>query len=114
MPSVERDYPAAWRDYRWRSYPFLGSLIVLVPGAILVGTTLSARFGNNPAPFFVTWLLMGVVVGSFSFWLWRWRCPRCGKPFHEGMAFHNNPLAQKCYTCGLPKQEPRPGARSSR
>jgi len=77
MPSVERDYPLAWRDYRRRSRLVLTYLLAAVPIAIWVGSLLSSRLGNT-APLFVAWLLMGVGLGSCSFWLWRWRCPRCG------------------------------------
>ena len=109
MASVERDYPAAWRDYRRRSYLLLGYMAGAFPLAALAGWLLMARFGT-PALFFLCWALISVGMFLFSFKLWKWPCPRCGKKFHQDYVLeklgHNNPFARRCYSCGLPKQEP--------
>jgi hypothetical protein len=113
MASVERDYPAAWRDYRRRSFLALGSIVASFPGGLLIGLALSARLGPD-APMFVAAALTLAIVLPCSFRLAAWRCPRCGKPFHGPLGWaepvkYSNPFARQCDACGLPRQEPGPG-----
>jgi hypothetical protein len=102
MPSVERDYPAAWRDYRRRDRLMLVYMPAAVPGAVLAGLLLSRRLGTEAA-FLVAWVVMGAGAVAVSYGLVGWRCPRCGQRFHG--TGYSNPFAKKCQSCGLPARE---------
>ena len=108
MASVERDYSAAWRDYRRREFTMFGSLVASFPGGLFVGLAFTPRFGGE-APIFVAMALMIVVTLPCSLWRLRWHCPRCGSFFHRDPAgwWWN---ARECCTCHLPLYEPRPVA----
>lgn len=64
------------------NYLHLGPLLVLV-------------WAVSVATFFVTLI-------QYSYW----PCPRCGESFHHksrGLSRFNNPFANRCINCGLPK-----------
>ena len=104
MASVETDYPEAWREYRRRSSAALASFVVGFPGGLLLGLALVPYFGAK-APPIVALLSLAAVAVPWSWRLWQWGCPCCGRQFH-GTQSYNNPLARKCVHCGLPLREP--------
>jgi hypothetical protein len=106
MPSVEKDYHAAWRDYRRREFTMFASIVACFPGGLLTGLALTPQFGGN-APIFVAMVLTVVVALPCSLWVLRWHCPRCGNFFHRDPALGWRSATQ-CCTCGLPLYEPRP------
>ena len=108
MPSVQRDYQAAWRDYRRRELALFGSIVASFPGGLLAGLALAPRFGGN-APVVVSVVLMAVIALPCSRWLLGWHCPRCGNSFHRDPALGWR-HARQCCTCGLPLYEPRPAS----
>ena len=102
--SPENPYDLAWREYRriwWRSAALTFSFFFL--GTPLAAALVQILFPEAPlglrfaamAPFVGAAILAGQAPI-------RWRCPRCGKPFHAAKGWHNG-LARRCLNCGLPK-----------
>jgi len=105
MPSVEKDYPAAWVEYGRRSDMALASLGSF-PVGLLVGSALMPTFGEAAVPIVGVLFIASLAWPCFSR-LYRWRCPRCGAPFHRNETLHN-PFTQKCLNCDLPLRERLP------
>lgn len=81
-------------------------LWLVVAGAALFALFPVINYLHLGLLFFVAWV---VIVVTFLVALTQhgyWPCPRCGKDFHHkssGVHNHNNPFANRCVHCGLPK-----------
>src|SRR5262249_39615679 len=107
---MEGEYSQEWAELRrLRRQTFrvaaVGAGIFV---AILLVTTFASRSAAKIIGFvlFAGWVLVLLrfffVSGEYAYW----SCPRCGKPFHHVAHWFgrlNNPFAQCCVHCGLPK-----------
>ncbi len=107
---MEGEYTQEWdelRRLRRRMFRVTVTGLVILIIAPLVTTYLSLSIAKIIgfvlfAAWVVVLLRLFLVSGEYSYWA----CPRCGKPFHYIMRWYgrwNNPLAQRCVHCGLPK-----------
>lgn len=89
-----------WSEYMRLRRACVASLLVLVPGSLLVGIGFGNRFGAVP---FVITVAIGM-MGYFHFGspLGRWSCLRCAKPFaFRPIPIYQFPIVSKCVHCGL-------------
>jgi hypothetical protein len=103
--SESAPYASAWREYRRRRVAFLVAWL----GVPMVGFFVSVvvdRATKSHALGEAVFLVAGAVAALLFFFtsvrFTFWRCPRCGKLFFKAY-WWNNPFAQKCLHCGLPK-----------
>jgi hypothetical protein len=107
---MEGEYSQEWAELRRLRRRVL--TIVLAGAVVFVLVSLITTYASQSAAkgiwllLFAAWvvLLFGFffVSGEYVYW----SCPRCGKPFHYVARWYgrwNNPFAQHCVHCGLPK-----------
>ena len=105
----EDPYFNQWMTYRrvWRRSIVLVPLFFFGP-AILTTLILEPLWPNPPGWVVVVLLAPGIITTIVvSQGPVRWRCPRCGKPFHSTSWSHNG-FALRCLNCKLPKWAPGP------
>ena len=86
------NYKQQWRYFKWARFTLLAVLILGVSPLLPMSLSKWDLFIDvfEVIPIFV-----------LAIWLYRWKCPRCGKPFagRSGGLF----LPAQCASCGLPK-----------
>jgi hypothetical protein len=100
-------YYEAWHDYSrvWRRSLFL--FLLFFPGGVAATSFLLASLFPTAPGWLVficlaPWVVAAALVSQAPV---RWRCPRCGKPFHSTTWGHNG-FARRCMHCHLPKWAP--------
>jgi hypothetical protein len=97
------DYQWAWSRFRILRIVFFILLIVgfspLVPISIAQYDLIIE----------ILWGLTLILLGRY---LWKWKCPRCGKRF-AGKTKKWLLLPQQCVSCGLPRYSPNRGVPSA-
>jgi DNA-directed RNA polymerase subunit RPC12/RpoP len=97
--SVERDYPAAYSEYRKYFRLCYGTFLLGLPIMAVIGGSLSYAFDSS-IPAFIVFVMISVPLLVGGQRLREWICPRCGRTFH--VAEHIvNLAARKCANCGL-------------
>jgi hypothetical protein len=109
---------SSWAEYKRRRRAFWLALCLaplwIIPGALISSLLVVAGLGYKWVTFLAVALppLVSIEV-AYTRWI-RWRCPRCGKPFHFGWLY-GNALSRRCIHCGLPLwttgDQPRPDPR---
>ena len=107
---MEGEYSQEWAELRRLRQRVL--TVVLAGAAVFVLVPLITTYASHSAakviglPLFAAWVVLlfrfFFVSGEYVYW----SCPRCGKPFHYVARWYgrwNNPFAQRCVHCGLPK-----------
>jgi predicted RNA-binding Zn-ribbon protein involved in translation (DUF1610 family) len=106
---MEGEYTLEWSELRRLSRRMLR--VAGTGVALLLAVPLSAYVPHSAAKIIGLALLVGwvgVLLRYFflSYEYVYWSCPRCGEPFHYRTKWYgrwNNPFAQRCVHCGLPK-----------
>jgi hypothetical protein len=104
---VGTPYYAAWQEYTrtWRRSVLL-FLALWVGGGSATLIAIQALFPVGPSWLglvcIVPWGVAAVFVSQAPI---RWRCPRCGEPFHSTTWAYNG-FARRCMHCHLPKWAP--------
>lgn len=106
---MEGEYTQEWaelRKLRRRMFRVAGAgvaLLLVVPLDAYVSRSTAKIIG---LVLIVGWIVLLLRYFFLSFEYVYWSCPRCGEPFHYATNWcgrWNNPFAQRCVHCGLPK-----------
>ena len=107
---VER-YAKAWRKLRFRTRLLVA--LLLVPFVIISVVAVKELMGMDSSPWVVVLLAWLIPISAANTWLKKFRCPRCGKQYHNPR--RRDPLPDwLCNHCGLlrdsmPKFDPSVG-----
>src|SRR5215471_17162662 len=113
MPYRKRDlqphdpYYAQWQQYAHISKRAWVLFLLFWPVGPLVTSVLVETLWPSPPTWIVAvgiapWVIAALVVSQAPI---RWRCPRCGKPFHSTIWAYNG-FARRCLHCKLHKWAP--------
>jgi hypothetical protein len=91
-----------WAWSRFRIFRIVFFLLLIVGFSPLVPMSLAQYV-------LIIELFWGVTLISLGIYLWKWKCPRCRKPF-VGKSKKWLLLPNYCANCGLPKNAVDPAA----
>src|SRR5262245_25701925 len=92
---------SSWATFRRRERIAWLLFFGFVPGVVVVGTGLSKLF-DSVIPVVVVAFAWTITFMVLAFFAYRFRCPRCGKPFFQKTRFHSS-FVSNCVHCGLAK-----------
>jgi hypothetical protein len=107
---MEGEYSQEWAELRRLRRRVLNT--VVAGASVFVLVPLTTRLAPQSVvkarglALFVAWVFLLARFFFVSFEYVLWSCPRCGKPFHYVAHWYgrwNNPFAQRCVHCRLPK-----------
>jgi len=81
------------------------SMIAGIPAILLIWSFVRSILPDQRSidPLLLSGILWIPVIGLFAYRYIYWKCPKCGKSFHNRDGWYSNPWTLSCLNCGLAK-----------
>lgn len=108
MENEKYPYQKQWEEYKFRLVSFWVIFVSYIPFMLLFGfianRILPSGLSKNGLVYFIAFVGFTIIWSISVVRLNYWKCPRCGKSFHQTFWQHNI-FSKSCLHCKLKKYD---------